>query len=207
MVAWPHKGKGALKGEENPFAPWPSALSIAGITPESRAWQGRNRQRSNGSSAHEVEELKGGLSWAAQHGEGPLGATSTPAPVSQGKLSLLFPLSRTEVPAAKEALKKHRRETRQSCGKLGEEQAEHYPCWLSSRGGNLIVILVSSWDAALIPAFAISCQAQAPKLPLQALSKAGPRGENLPALIEGTDLYTAPFVCLAVHFGAPGKGL
>jgi len=33
-VAWPHKGKGtrALEGEENPFAHWPSAKSITGIT-------------------------------------------------------------------------------------------------------------------------------------------------------------------------------
>lgn len=141
--------------------------------------------------------------WAARHGWG-----SCQAPcVRQGKLSLLFPLSRTEGPAAKEALKEHGREARRGCGKLGEEQAEHYPCWLRSRGGNLIVILVSSWDAALIPAFAISSQAQAPNLPLLALSKAGPRGENLPASIEGKDLYTAPFLCLAAHFGAPGKGL
>lgn len=125
----------------------------------------------------------------------------------QGKLSLLLPLSRTEVPAVKEALKKHGREARQGCGKLGEEQAKHYPCWLRPRGGNLIVILVSSWDAALIPVFEISCQDQAPNLPLLALSKARPRGENLPAAIEGKDLYTAPFSCLAAHFGAPGKGL
>lgn len=104
-------------------------------------------------------------------------------------------------------MKKRGREARHGCGKLGEEQAEHYPCWLCSRGGNLIVILVSSCDAALIPASAISCQAQAPDLPLLALSKAGPRGENLPASIEGKDLYTAPFSCLAARFGAPGKGL
>lgn len=154
-----------------------------------------------------MEELKGGLSLAAWHGEGPLGAACRAAPMRQGKLNLLLPLSRTEVPAAKEALKKHGREAKQGCGKLGEEQAKHYPCWLSSHGGNLIVILVSSWDAALIPGFAVSCQPQAPNLPLLALSKAGPRGENLPALIERKDLYTAPFLCLAVHFGSPGKEL
>lgn len=40
MVAGPHKGRGALEGEENPFTPWPSALSVAGITLQ-RAEPGR----------------------------------------------------------------------------------------------------------------------------------------------------------------------
>lgn len=161
------QGEGSSRGRRKPIC----TLALFTVnswdySAESRAWQGGIRLTSSGSCAHKVEDLKGGLIWAAGHGEGPLGVACRATPVRQGKFSLLFPLSRTEVPAAKEALKKHGREARQGCGKLGEEQAEHYPCWLCSRGGNLIVILVSSWDAALIPAFAISCQAQAPNLPL-----------------------------------------
>lgn len=79
-------------------------------------------------------------------------------------LSPLFPLIRNKVPAVREALKNGGRKARQACGNLGEEEAKHCTCWLSSCGGNLIVILDSSWEAALIPAFAISCQALAPKL-------------------------------------------
>lgn len=92
--------------------------------------------------------------------------------VAGGNFSPLFPLGRNNVPAVKEALKKGGREARQDCGKLGEEQAKHYTCWLRPCGGNLIVILDSSWEAALIPAFAISCQAHAPNLLSLPLSKA-----------------------------------
>lgn len=64
-MARPHKGRGALEGEENPFAPWPSALSAAEITLQ-RAEPGRE-----GSDKQEMGALlRGGLSWAAQCGEG-----------------------------------------------------------------------------------------------------------------------------------------
>lgn len=121
-------------------------------------------------------------SQTARHGEGPSGGCLQSTPhgtrhprerrVVVGKLSPLFPLGRNEAPAAKEALKKGGREARPDCGKLGEEQAKHYTCWLRPCGGNLVVILDSSWEAALIPAFAISCQAHAPNLLWLALSKA-----------------------------------
>lgn len=89
-----------------------------------------------------------------------------------GKLSPGFPLGRSKVPVVEKALKKGRREGRQDHGKLGEEQAKQYICCLCPCGGNLVVILDSSWEAALIPAFAISCQAHAPNLPSVALSEA-----------------------------------
>lgn len=66
-MARPHKGRGALEGEENPFTPWPSALSVAGITLQ-RAEPGREGLDKQAMGALLTIEL--GLSWAAQCGEG-----------------------------------------------------------------------------------------------------------------------------------------
>lgn len=67
MVAWPHKGSGALEGEENPFAPWPSALSIVGITVQ-RAELGREGAANKTMEVLHTKWRSSRVDWAAQPG-------------------------------------------------------------------------------------------------------------------------------------------
>lgn len=71
-------------------------------------------------------------------------------------------------------------------------------CWLCPCGGNLVVILDSSWESSSDPSFCNILSSPCSKSAPAGSERGRPRGEKLPASIEVKDLCAAPCCWVSV---------